>query len=100
MITDLVLYSRIESVASASGATLIRRDSPSGLPEDLDLLLVDWSARLPEWSAPLQTRTTGRVVLFGPHADLAAHADARAIGLGPMWARSKLIASLPSLMGQ
>jgi hypothetical protein len=37
-------------------------------------------------------------VLFGPHADLEAHDDARASGLGPMMARSKLFASLPSLM--
>ena len=39
-----------------------------------------------------------RVILFGRHTDLEAHADARAAGLGPMWARSKLVAELPQLM--
>jgi hypothetical protein len=38
------------------------------------------------------------VVLFGPHTDLAAHAEARAAGLGPMLARSKLLADLPTLL--
>ena len=100
MITDLMLYSRIESAASASGATLIRRDSPTGLPQDLDLLLVDWSARQPGWTDHLRAQSGSRVLLFGRHTDLEAHADARAAGLGPMWARSKLIAELPSLMGR
>ena len=39
-----------------------------------------------------------RLILFGPHTDLEAHADARAAGLGPMWARSKLVAELQALM--
>jgi hypothetical protein len=38
------------------------------------------------------------VILFGPHGDLEAHAAARATGLGPMIARSKLVADLPTLV--
>ena len=100
VISDLMLYSRIEFAATATGASLIRVDSPAELPDDLDLVLVDWSARRPEWANLLQRRTTSRVTLFGQHTDLEAHAAARAAGLGPMWARSKLIAELPSLMGR
>ena len=98
VITDLMLYSRIESAAAAAGATLIRVDSPSDLPDDLDLVLVDWSARQPDWADALRARTTSRVILFGQHTDLGAHAAARAAGLGPMWARSKLITELPDLV--
>lgn len=98
VISDLMLYSRIESAASAADATLVRVDSPADLPPDLDLILVDWSARQPDWTDALRARTTSRVILFGQHTDLAAHADARAAGLGPMWARSKLISRLPSLV--
>ena len=100
VITDLMLYSRIESAATAAGASLLRRDSPADLPDDLDLLLVDWSGRRPEWIKPLRAMTGSRVVLFGPHTDLEAHAAARAAGLAPMWARSKVIAELPSLLAQ
>jgi hypothetical protein len=46
----------------------------------------------------LLTRIASRVILFGPRTDLEAHAAARAAGLGPMWARSKVIAGLPSLL--
>ena len=98
--TDLMLYSRIESAATAAGATIIRVDSPADLPDDLELLLVDWTAREPGWTDHLRARSTSRVLLFGRHTDLGSHAEARAVGLGPMWARSKLIAELPSLMGR
>lgn len=47
VITDLLLFSRIESAATAAGASLVRVDSPADLPPDLDLVLVDWSARQP-----------------------------------------------------
>lgn len=98
VISDLMLYSRIEGAAAAAGASLVRVDSPADLPADLDLVLVDWSARQPDWADTLRDRTRSRVILFGQHTDLAAHADARAAGLGPMWARSKLITELPSLV--
>ena len=97
VIDDLMLFSRIDAAASAADATLVRASTPSELPGDLDLVLVDWSARRSDWADAL-TRYHGRVILFGRHTDLEAHADARAVGLGPMWARSKLITELPSLV--
>ncbi len=98
VMSDLMLYSRIESAASAADASLVRVDSPVDLPPEVDLILVDWSARQPDWTDALRARTTSRVILFGQHTDLEAHADARAAGLGPMWARSKLLASLKPLL--
>jgi len=99
VIDDLMFYSRIDAAASASGATLVRASSPSDLPADLDLVLVDWSARQPSWADAIHTASAlARVILFGPHTDLVAHASARAAGLGPMWGRSKLVAELPALM--
>lgn len=98
VVSDLMLFSRIESAASAAGATLVRVDSPSSLPPDLDLVLVDWSAREPDWTDALRALAGPRVILFGPHVDLDAHAAAKAAGLGPMWARSKLLTSLAGLL--
>ena len=97
VVGDLMLFSRIDAAAAAAGATLLRADTPAGLPADLDLVLVDWSDRRPEWTEPLRRLRAGRVVLFGRHTDLEAHAAARAAGLGPMWARSKLVTELPAL---
>lgn len=97
VISDLMLYSRIESAAAAAGASLVRVDSPAQLPADRDLVLVDWSARQPDWADALAT-VHGRVILFGRHTDLEAHATARASGLGPMWARSKLLLDLPRVL--
>lgn len=98
VIDDLMLYSRIDAAAAAAGAEIIRTSHPTDLPADLDLVLVDWSARRPGWADVLRARTGSRVVLFGRHTDLEAHADARAAGLGPMWARSKLLSDLASLL--
>ena len=98
VISDLMLFSRIESAATAAGASLVRVDSPADLPPDLDLILVDWSTRKLDWADALRVRTVSRVILFGQHTDLEAHADARSAGLGPMWARSKLISELPTLV--
>jgi hypothetical protein len=98
VISDLMLFSRIESAATQADATLVRVDSPAELPEDLDLVLVDWSARQPGWTDALTSRAGSRVILFGQHTDLEAHADARAAGLGPMWARSKLLGELATLV--
>jgi hypothetical protein len=97
VVSDLMLFSRIESAATTAGAELVRVDDPAGLPSDLDLILVDWAARRPSWVEQLGGRSA-RVVLFGPHTDLEAHADARGAGLGPMWARSKLIGELSGLL--
>ena len=97
VVDDLLLFSRIDAAASAAGASLVRAASPADLPDDLDLVLVDWSARQPSWEDALRA-SGARVILFGPHTDLDGHADARAAGLGPMWARSKLMTELPSLV--
>ena len=97
VITDLMFYSRIESAAAGAGASLVRVDEPGALPRDLDLVLVDWSARRSDWAGPLRGQVAGRVILFGRHTDLDAHADAREAGLGPMWARSKLLSDLAGL---
>ena len=99
VMSDLMLFSRIESAATAADASLLRVDTPADLPDDCDLVLVDWSARRPDWATVLQARNTSRVILFGQHTDLAAHADARSARLGPMWARSKLVSELPGLVG-
>ncbi|MBA2263991.1 MAG: hypothetical protein H0W10_04950 [Chloroflexi bacterium] len=99
VISDLMLYSRIESAASAARASLVRVDSPADLPADLDLVLVDWSARQADWADALRARAGLRIILFGRHTDLDAHAAASAAELGPMWARSKLIAEVSVLLG-
>lgn len=97
VIDDLMLYSRIDAAASTAGASLVRASSPGELPADLDLVLVDWSARRRDWADALRA-SRARVILFGRHTDLEAHAAARAAGLGPMWARSKLVTQLSSLV--
>jgi hypothetical protein len=101
VVSDLMLYSRIDAAAAAAGASLVRLDSPAELPEAVDLVLVDWSARQLGWADALaswRSQTAARIVLFGRHTDLEAHADARAAGIGPMWARSKLVSELPQLI--
>lgn len=100
VVSDLMLFSRIESAAASAGVELVRVDAPAEMPEgvDVDLILVDWSARQPDWADALRARPNSRVILFGRHTDLEAHAAARAAGLGPMWARSRLVSELPGLM--
>jgi len=106
VISDLMLFSRIDAAAAAAGATLARVDAPSelGPPDAVDLVLVDWSARASGWEADLAAWRTQapapapRVILFGRHTDLEAHAAARAAGLGPMWARSRLLGELAALV--
>ena len=103
---DLIIVSRIIEHAARAGAEVLRLDDPADLPAaaDVRLLLVDWGDRRPDWAgalvrwcadAPQSARP--RVVLFGPHSDLVAHAEARATGLGPMLARSKFTADLATL---
>jgi hypothetical protein len=98
VLTDLVAYSRIESAARASGVEVARVDSPHGIPPDAELVLVDWAERGPDWGEALQSTASRQIIAFGPHTDLQAHADARAAGIGPMWARSKLFGALPEVL--
>ena len=102
VVSDLMLFSRIEAAARVSGASLVRVDEPSAVSQDAELVLVDWSARDASWPDPLRAmRDSGaRVIVFGPHTDLDAHAAAREAGLGPMWARSKLTAALAALVAE
>lgn len=104
---DLMIASRVAAAAEQARVPFVRVDDPSALPSaaSVRLLLVDWADRAPEWGARIaewcvgaQESTAPRVILFGPHVDLEAHAAARASGLGPMWARSKLLAELSSLV--
>lgn len=101
---DLLFGSRIAAAATEAGVEIRRVDSPAALPpsDEVSLLLVDWSEREPDWGAELaawrQASAHGpRLILFGPHTDLGAHAEAKRHGIGPMWARSKLVASLSTL---
>lgn len=105
---DLLIATRIGDAAARQGRPVARVDAPGELPEPstVRILLVDWGAREPNWGAAIRDWWTRadeprrpRIVLFGPHTDLAAHAEARAVGLGPMMARSKLIRELPNLVG-
>jgi len=104
---DLMIATRIADAGARAGVGILRVDDPADLPpaSEVRLLLADWGDRRPGWSealaawcayAPESARPP--VLLFGPHTDLAAHAEARAAGLGPMLARSKLLADLPALL--
>lgn len=106
MTADLLTYSRIEAAASSAGWIVDRVESPIDLPPAaaLDLVLVDWAGREASWALDLETwrarRTDSsrpRIIAFGPHTDLSAHASAREAHLAPMWARSRLFRSLPAL---
>ena len=103
ILPDLLLFSRIEGAAAGSDVRVDRVDAPSDLPArtSFDLVLADWSAREPGWEVALHERRAqgSRVILFGPHTDVDAHRAAAAAGLGPMWARSKLLSNLPTLFG-
>lgn len=106
---DLMVATRIADAGARVGVDVRRYDDPGQLPPagEVTLLLVDWSERRPDWAARLHSWCLDaplpagpRLILFGPHTDLAAHAEARAAGLGPMWARSKLLAELPTLINR
>lgn len=106
VVRDLFIGSRILDAAARAGVELVQVDSPADLPpaDDLDLLLVDWSGRSPDWGDLLDAWAAAapappRIILFGQHTDVAAHADAKRHRLGPMLARSKLVTSLSSLFG-
>lgn len=103
---DLIVASRISEAVLASGARVERLDSLDDLPspEAVAVVFVDWGERSPDWGerltiwcADAPPDAAPRIVLFGPHTDLEAHAAARASGLGPMVARSRLMSLLPKL---
>ena len=108
LVPDLIAASRIESATTAAGGTFTRIDVIDDLPASnaVDLLVVDWGARRPGWDAAIagwrggEVDAAPEVILFGPHTDLAAHADARAAGLGPMRARSAFFSNLPDLIAR
>ena len=99
---------RIADAAAAAGYEARRIDEPGRLPPSAQVAMafVDWDDRGPAWAAALRgwqaaAGASGpRLLLFGSHRDLAAHREARANGLGPMIARSKLFASLQSLLSE
>jgi hypothetical protein len=104
---DLIVASRILAQASAAGHHAELVAEPPALPPaaSVDLLFVNWADRLPSWAdAVLAWRHAAprpaapRLVLYGPHTNLEAHAAARAAGLGPMWARSTLLRHLDQLL--
>ena len=104
---DLIIATRIGEAAAAAGHSAARFDAPDGLPPaaSVALAFVDWTSRDDDWAGALSTwaaqappHEAPRLLLFGSHTDLEAHAAARHAGLGPMWARSKLIVDLPDLM--
>ena len=103
---DLLIASRIASLIEQAGAELRRVEDPGEIanPADMDLVLVDWAYREPAWSDIFDSWRSGhgprgpRIVVFGPHADLTAHAAARKAGVGPMWARSRLLSGLADLL--
>ena len=106
---DLIIATRISSAAERAGQPVMRVDAPAELPDpsNVGLLFVDWGAREPDWGAAIGSwrgsddeAGAPPIVLFGPHTDLGAHAEARAAGLGPMMARSRLVGQLEELVSR
>lgn len=103
---DLIIATRIAEAAAAAGHEVVRVDSPADLPPaaEVAVAFVNWDERRPEWGSALAGWSSSagsdspRLVVFGPHTDLAAHAEARSAGIGPVMARSRLVASLPELL--
>lgn len=104
---ELLFATLVHDTAAHAGVDVVRIDDPSQLPEatSVRMVLVDWGDRAEAWgpllsrwlaSAPAERRP--RIILFGPHTDLRAHAAASGAGLGPMWARSRLVRALPELL--
>lgn len=104
LVDDLLMFSRIDAAARDAGVSVERVGAPSQLPapDEVDLLFVDCITNIGEWGSDLVAwRAEGagavRVIAFGSHTDLDAHAAVRALGFGPMWARSRLVRELPRL---
>jgi hypothetical protein len=106
LVPDLITASKIESAVRAAGGTFVRCDTFGELPdpETVDLLVVDWGSRRNAWAADIITwrapaiGAPPRIVVFGPHTDLEAHAAAKAAGLGPMRARSAVFHDVASFL--
>jgi hypothetical protein len=105
---DLMTATRLIDAAARAGVDVRRIDAPADLPPpgNVKVLVVDWGERESDWgqriaswasAAPESARPT--MLLFGPHVDLAAHAAAKAAGLGPMRARSTLASEIARLLG-
>lgn len=104
---DLIVASRIVGQATAAGHDAQLVGDLLGLPPpaSVHLLFVNWADREPDWAERLNAWRTAveagsapRLVVYGPHTDFEAHAAAKAAGLGPMWARSRLVSALPGLL--
>ncbi|MFN2483505.1 MAG: hypothetical protein ABR509_01020 [Candidatus Limnocylindria bacterium] len=102
---DLLFGARIVDAAERAGATVRTIAAPAELPpvSDVELLLVDWNDREADWGPQLAAwRPAGgggtpRLVLFGSHTDVDAHAEAKRHGIGPVMARSRFVEILPRL---
>jgi hypothetical protein len=104
---DLIIATRIAGAAAAAGREALRVDTPAELPSaaSVSIAFVDWGSREPGWGAWLAAWCTSapesarpRLVVFGPHTDIEAHAAARAAGIGPMLARSRLVSSVAEML--
>lgn len=103
---DLLFGSRVADLVARSSRPFLRVDDPSQLPapDTLSVVLVDWSERSSDWEDRLRAWYPNdapgqpRMILFGSHRDLAAHAAARSLGHGPMWGRSRILSDLPKLL--
>ena len=104
---ELLFATRLHDIAMRAGVAFARIDDPSQLPAatSVRLVLVDWAERTSEWGpllsgwlATVPAERRPKLILFGPHIDRKAHAEARGAGLGPMWARSRLVKALPELL--
>lgn len=107
LVADLIALSRIDAAARAAEATLTHIDDPVRLPDaaGVDLVIVDWGERRPAWGSVLAAwrrnapaGTQPRLVLFGPHVDLDAHAEAKRHGIGPVMARGRLFSTLGDIL--
>jgi GNAT superfamily N-acetyltransferase len=102
---DLLLASRILDLARRNGHQAQLADGPEAIDDvaRFDLAFVNWADRSDGWGAQLASwkrhdPARPRLIVFGPHGDLEAHAAARAAGVGPMLARSNLVQRLPALL--
>jgi GNAT superfamily N-acetyltransferase len=105
---DLMVASRIAGAAARAGLDARRIASIDELPEPGEpvVLFAAWDEREPTWGPRLAAWVAGasaggggsRLVLFGPHTDVAAHREARSLGIGPVLARSRLMTALPALL--
>jgi hypothetical protein len=105
---DLIIATRIAEAAAAAGREAVRVDEPADLPDarNVAIAFVDWGERAPGWGGTLASWVAGaagarpRLIVFGPHTDIEAHRAARSAGIGPMLARSALVARLGLLLDE